>query len=196
MGLSIQYNGEFKKGASLSSMIEEVKDVAELHNWEYHILEDSFDEQVFGKKEHNQDLFGICFTPPECETVFITFLSNGRMSNAMLLNLYGESKDEKEQEYLYINFVKTQYVGIEIHKLIIHLFKYLNEKYFMNFTMQDEGEYWETGDEKLLQKNFKRYTDLIDGFANATEIFPMEEGEDYVAYFSRLAKRIQKKRGS
>jgi len=194
MGLSIHYSGAFSNSASLSSMIEEVRDVAELHNWKYHIFEDAFDTQAFNCNDHKENIYGISFIPPECEPVWITFLSNGKMSNVMLLNLYGKSKDEKEQQYLYMNAVKTQYAGIEIHKLIIHLFKHLSKKYFTYFTMQDEGEYWETGDEVLLTKNFKRYTDLIDGFANATEIFPMLEGEDYEAYFTRLAERVQNKR--
>ena len=73
--------------------------------------------------------------------------------------------------------VKTQYAGIEIHKLIIHLLKYLSGKYLQDFKVIDEGEYWETGDEKLLQDTFKRYTDLIESFASSLETYPKNPGK-------------------
>jgi hypothetical protein len=60
--------------------------------------------------------------------------------------------------------------------------------------MKDEGNYWETGDEKLLQDTFKRYTAMIEGFASALEIYPMNARESFEAYFERLIKKIRKKR--
>lgn len=193
MGLSIHYSGEFKQGASLCSMIEEVKDIAELHGWGYHVFEENFNIDALGKKSYSQEIYGIRFTPPDCETVSIEFLSNGRMSSLMLLNFYGQSEVQAEHEYLYMISVKTQYAGIEIHKLIIHLFKYLSKKYFTNFKFSDEGQYWETGDEKLLQEVFNRYDNLINSFSSATEIYPKEKDETFESYFTRLISHVQKR---
>jgi len=89
---------------------------------------------------------------------------------------------------------KTQYAGIEIHKLIIHLFKYLSGKYLQDFILSDEGQYWETGDEKLLQDTFKRYTDLIESFASSIENYPRKSGENFEGYFARLLKQIHGKK--
>lgn len=175
-------------------MIEEVKDVAEIYKWKYNVFEDEFPANSIGKTHFNQHIYGICFTPPKCETVHLCFLSNGKISSASNLEFYGNSKNKKVSGYLYMLSVKTQYAGIEIHKLIIHLLKYLSRKYLKDFSVNDEGHYWETGDEKLLQQTFKRYTDLIEHFTSSIENYPIKSGESFEAYFARLLKQIHEKR--
>jgi hypothetical protein len=54
----------------------------------------------------------------------------------------------------------------------------------------DEGEYWETGDEKLLENVFKRYADLIANFASSIESYPLKPGESFEDYFERVLKQI------
>lgn len=193
MGLSIHYSGAFKKGESLSSMIEEIIDIAKVYNWQYFVFNDTFDDESFGDLKYNGDVYGISFTPPECETIWLSFLSNGKMSSAMHLEIYGE--DEERQDYLYMLSVKTQYAGIEIHKLIIHLLRYISQKYFSNFKLTDEGQYWETGDEALLKEIFSRYDGLINSFSSALEIYPKTKGESFDDYFIRLLNQIQKRGG-
>ena len=192
MGLSIHYSGRFNPAASLKAMIEEVKDIAAIYKWDYFVFDDEFSAGSLGKTTYSQRIYGICFTPPECETVDLCFLSNGKMSSAVNLKFYGNPKNKEEAEYLYMLFTKTQYAGIEIHKLIIHLLKYISKKYLLDFTLLDEGEYWETGDEKLLEENFKRYTSLINGFVSSVQNYPINPGESFEAYFERLLKQIQK----
>ena len=89
---------------------------------------------------------------------------------------------------------KTQYGGIKTHMLIIHLLKYLSNKYFRTFQLTDEGKYWETGDKKLLEDAFKRYNDLLNSVADALETFPLKTGETMEEYFSRLLGQVNKKR--
>lgn len=161
MGLSIHYSGSFRNGASLLEMIEEVKDIADVYKWNYTIYKEHFPKDTFGKKSYNQNIYGISFTPPNCETVSISFLSNGKMSSAVNLKIFDKANDEPEREYLYILSVKTQFAGVEVHKFIIHLMRHLEKKYFQNFKLFDEGKYWETGDEKLLRQIFTCYTDLL-----------------------------------
>ena len=112
------------------------------------------------------------------------------MSSAANLKFYGNTKNKEEAAYLYMLFTKTQYAGIETHKLIIHLLKYIEKKYLADFTVIDEGEYWETGNEQLLEETFERYTNLIDGFASSLENYPIEPGESFETYFERLMKHI------
>lgn len=90
--------------------------------------------------------------------------------------------------------VKTQYAGVELHMFIIQLFRYLNNKYFADFKLSDEGQYWETNDETLLKTTFKRYTDFINGFASTIESYLTLSGEDLESYIDRLLKMLQNKR--
>ena len=192
MGLSINYSGSFKKEASLEAMIEEVKDIAEIYEWKYNINETNFPKNSFSKVEYDGKLYGISFTPPKCETISLTFLSNGKMCCGARLKFFGNS--EKDKMYLYELSSKTQYAGITIHKIIIHLLKYLSQKYFQDFELTDDGNYWETGDEKLLEKNFKAYTDLIDGVVNSVKNYPINNTESFKDYFERIIKMLDAKR--
>lgn len=193
MGLSIHYNGSFNKAASLREMIEEVKDIAEVHKWEYHIFEDAFPKNSVGKATYNDKLYGICFSPPKCEDIWLCFLSNGKMSGPVQLQFWGKSKNKNEKEYLYSLSTKTQFAGIEIHKLVIHLLKHVSKKYLSNFTLSDEGQYWETGNAKLLQENFDRYESIFEVFTSSIESSPMKKGEDFETYFKRVFKQIHDK---
>jgi len=192
MGLTFHYSGRLNKDASLRDLVEEVRDISLIYKWNYSIFEEKF-PLVTSNDAYNDKIYGICFTPPACETVWLCFLSNGKMSNPVNLQFYGNSNDKEEQEYLYMLSVKTQFAGIEVHKLIIHLFRYLNEKYFSHFKLYDEGEYWETGDEELLRKNFERYNFLLNSFTTALETFPVKKDEPFESYFERLMKYVRDK---
>lgn len=79
MGLSIHYQGNFKDAKDLPLMIEEVVDIAKANHWEYFIFENEFPNSAFTQKPNKEKLYGICVTPPECEMVSFSFLSNGKM---------------------------------------------------------------------------------------------------------------------
>ena len=190
MGLTIHYNGKFNAKASLSGMIEEVKDIAEIYNWQYTIYETQFPESSFDNDSFNEKIYGITFSPPESEPVFLTFLSNGRMSSEDHLKFFGSSSDESKKKYLYMLSTKTQFAGSNIHKLIIHILKYISKKYFKEFNVIDEGSYWETGEEKLLEDTFKRYNDLLDSVGFALENVPIKSNETFEEYFTRILGQI------
>lgn len=193
MGLTINYTGNFNPYASLSEMIEEVKDIAGIYKWKYHIFETKFPENNFEDTNFSEDIYGISFSPPGCEPVLLCFLSNGRMANPFMFEHWLQSKDKEDEHLIYGNFTKTQYAGIEIHKQIIHLLKHLSKKYLMNFEVIDEGGYWKSEDEKVLQDNFSRYTDLIENFASSIENHPKKAEESFEDYFERLLKQINQK---
>ncbi len=194
MGLSIDYSGSFKKEASLEAMIEEVKDIVEIYEWKYTINSTRFPKNTIGKIEYDGKLYGISFTPPDSETISLTFLSNGKMCCGARLEFFGNSDNENDKLYLYMLCSKTQYAGSTIHKIIIHLLRYLSEKYFQDFQLTDEGAYWETGDEELLEKNFKAYNALVDGFVHSVKNYPINTAESFTEYFERIMKMLDEKR--
>jgi phage pi2 protein 07 len=193
MGLSIHYSGRFGNPDLLQAMIEEVEDIVKVYKWRYHIYHTQFPTAGFTSNGHDGKVYGISFTPPECETVTVCFLSNGRMSCSSLLEFYGDSNDEKSQEYLYMPSVKTQYAGWQTHLFILKLLKYITAKYFVEFKMQDEGDYWETSNEELLKQNFSRYNKMLDSVCIAFESFPVKEGETMEEYIERMMEFVNRK---
>ena len=161
MGLSFHYNGKISKLELLPELIDEIQDIAKAYNWKYFVFDRQFPNNTCEKEKYNQNIYGINFTPTGCETISICFLSNGRMSDVLNLRLYGKTDIQNEHEYLYMLSVKTQYAGIETHQFIIQLFRHLDKKYFADFNLQDEGQYWETNDLEILKSNFKKYTNLL-----------------------------------
>ena len=191
MGISIHYSGRFNKNENLSDLITEVKDIAETFQWNYEVYLKAFPVDNNENQSHNGKIYGISFTPPECETVSICFLSNYRMSSVVHLHFYGQSENPSERNFLYMLSTKTQFAGTNIHKTIIELFRYLNKRnYFSEFRLVDEGEYWETGNEQILEQKFKENGYLIDSFAIAIESMPVAPGESYEDYFERIVKLI------
>lgn len=190
MGLSIHYGGHLKNANSLPHLIEEVKDVAIASDWKYQIFETVFVGDEFSHEPSYSEIYGISFTPTNCETISITFLSNCAMVCPMRLSFMGNSEETEGREWIYTTSVKTQYAGVKIHQFIILLFRYLNEKYFDDFRLSDESAYWETNDEEEMKTQFRNYEALLDNFALAIETFPVLENENMLIYFERLMKRV------
>ena len=194
MGLSFHYSGSIANPEFLPKLIEEVLDIAKIYGWKNSIYETSFPNNCLSDTdEYINEIFGVSFTPPGCETIFICFLSNGRMSSPIHLKFYGKSKDQKENPFLYLISVKTQFSNPLIHATIIQIFKHLNNRYFSDFKLSDEGQYWETDDEEILKNNFARYNAILDSFSLGLETLPMIANESFEDYFLRLFELIQKR---
>ena len=188
MGLTFHYSGSFKKDASLKELIGEVKDIAEINGWAYHIFDDEFPADSYGKETFNDNLYGISFNPTGSEPVWLCFVSNGRLSSPDLLQIYGNPEKEADRKHLYLVSTKTQYSGMTTHMIIINLLKYLDGKYLTGLKVYDEGQYWETGDEKLLEDIFKRFNTALDIFGTAIENNEKLPNESYEDYFKRILK--------
>ena len=171
---------------------------------------------------HDGNLYGIDFTPEGSEPVSVCFLSNGRMSSIIQLACWGKFREEEhftviteewdadgktssstekrmldQTEYnrmLYRCSTKTQFAGPEPHELIIGVLRYISNNFLSDFELRDEGEFWETGDSDLLQKNFIRNGFLIDSFETGLNNTPRNPGEDLDSFIRRIASQINKKR--
>lgn len=189
MGLSIHYRGCFSSKASLAAMIEEVQDIARVFRWPCHVFETAFPADAFGIESFDGELYGISVTPPRCETLSLTFLSNGRMSSAIGLRLYGKDYRAQPGGYLYDLFVKTQFAGKETHMLVVNLLRHISRNYFSEFEASDEGGYWESNDEAQLETAFNKYTRFFHQVVSGIQSIPMHEGESFEEYLARILKR-------
>jgi len=191
MALSFHYKGKLKKPQSLKKMIEDVTDICIANKWKYLVFDEDFPTNNFTIKPNKDNIYGICFTPPQCETVSLTFLSNGKLCAFYNQQLNKNLEDLEDDIYLYYLSVKTQYCGSGIHKILILVFDYLNKKYFEDFEFTDEGKFWETKDEKLLEETFQKYSSLINSFESVLEHIPIIEGETIEDYILRMAEIVK-----
>jgi hypothetical protein len=190
VGLSIHYKGRLKNKKSLPLLIDEVKDVAEVHRWPYEVFESEFPAGHFARKEFDQLIYGILFTPPGCEPVSLTFLSNGKLVAYFSWLMYSADKSIDADVFKYWISVKTQYAGAETHKIIIHLFDYLRQKYFRHFHLMDEGLYWETRDALRLEKNFNNLSLLLEQFDQVLKNNPYRKGGSFINYLFRMINKM------
>ncbi|HHH54699.1 MAG TPA: hypothetical protein ENK91_13640 [Bacteroidetes bacterium] len=193
MGLSIAYTGRLKEAKVLPDMIEEIVDIVKIYDWQYTVFEDKYPEDKFYDTSY-EDVYGIIFSPPKSEPVFLTFLFDGRMVDPFLLKFIKNDEERQKKDKFWV-FTKTQYAGIEVHKVIIRLFRYLSDKYLDDFEMSDDSRYWETDDEAVLQESFERFDFIMDKFAEALDEFDAGETTDKESLVKKLLEYLKNKFG-
>jgi hypothetical protein len=186
MGICINYSGKLKKATDLQTLIEEVSDIAKVENWKHIVFEDAFENNTFSETIDAENLYGISISPPNCEPLCISFISNGNMCSLMNFQMLDLQNTQNERS-IYFLATKTQYAGYEIHKKLILLLEYISKKYLEDFECIDEGNFWETKDEAVLKNKFDNYSAFIDGFSSALETIPQNEDESLEDYLVRIA---------
>jgi hypothetical protein len=174
VGLSFHYRGKIKDPTSISQLKEKMLDLCKIMRWEHIPIEDD-------------DLNGITLFPPGCEPVFLCFNSERELCSPVLL-----------MHWIYpatFISVKTQFAGIEIHKVLIKLFKCLKRAYFTEFKMIDEGDYWNTLDEDVLKKQFDKYSFLLEAVGGQLENFRLENNETEEPLADRLEQFLNERFG-
>ena len=183
MGLSIHYSGTIRHISLIEPLIEETADVCKSMQWKYNVIREQGDEGING----------IVFSPENCEPVFLTFLRNRRMCSPINLK-YQESYATHgfDPELIYTTSTKTQYAGPAAHVALLKFLKYLKEKYFENFEMDDEGYYWETNDKKILLQRFDHYNYLLNAVGEALRNIEKEPGETIDSLVTRIEQVLKK----
>jgi hypothetical protein len=192
MGLSFHYSGEIRDKKKLPELIDEVKTFAETHKWPHKVFDSCFSDTTTYVPDIKSNLYGITFSPPECENVDVCFLESGKMSNLINQMIWSNPENAEEEKYLYMMSVKTQFAGIEVHTGLIDFFRHINIKYLKNFKLIDEGLYWETSDMKATKAQFDRYNDIFDTFELALKSIPPNSSENLLDYIERIAQRTDK----
>jgi hypothetical protein len=150
MGVTIHYKGKLNSSVNIDSFCEEMEDIAKSMGWKHSV----FDFDVKDK----EPLKGIIIQPhPKSESLQLITDQQGNLRNAFAIEFAGE-----DSELTYLNFIKTQFAPVENHIAVIKLLKYIQQKYISNLDVYDEGEYWQTGDEKILKEKI----DFLNGAIN------------------------------
>jgi len=92
---------------------------------------------------------------PKAESLSFFFDREGNLRSPMdMVSILDGTLDP---EHAWVS-VKTQFASPEVHVWIVGLLKYLRKRYVSDLQVSDEGEYWETGDMRVLKEKM----DLID----------------------------------
>jgi len=141
----------------LNSVVDELKDISEIMNWKYSIMDEDWDNPMTAELLHHENrveitghlpLKGIRINPhPDCESFSILFDKDGYLQSILGMVLNQKENQRSGKDYISI---KTQFAPPEIHSSIIKLLKHLKNKYIPDLKVIDEGSYWETEDMELL----------------------------------------------
>jgi hypothetical protein len=165
MGLTIHYSGIFKKTASLKEMMDETEVMVKSLNWDYHLFNHEFPPSENYQANENQ-IYGIWFTPPKCETVQLSFKANrmlGWESDPEQVQFFSVAFENGQLIEIplrhgwnttYCSSTKTQYAGPIVHMKIVDILKVISAKYIDNFEVYDESNYYEDQDREALFRRF------------------------------------------
>jgi hypothetical protein len=184
MGVSIHYSGQLKEAALLPLFIEEVEDIAKILGWKYNTFLKEYTNNLFETTISDND-YGIMVTPLECEPVVFIFDYEGHLYSPWLKQYF------TDRFYIYNISTKTQFAGADTHIKVIELMKHLNKKYFNNFTMIDEGEYWETGDSAIVESKISFLGDKIKQLTIGLKNTKMKDGETMEDFIKRIAEGLE-----
>jgi hypothetical protein len=184
MGLSIHYSGSIKQHTMIDDLVDEVSDICKSFGWTYHLFDGNNADKIKG----------ICFSPQNCEPIFLTFLPKGRMCSPVNLSNKDIYKENGlDEQLLFTTSTKTQFAGPNAHMAIIRLLLYLKQRYFATFELDDEGKYWETMDEKILLKQFARYDYLLNAVTEVLSNMKAIPGETTQSLAERMEQLLNKK---
>ena len=145
MGLTISYRGTLRKPDELELFLEDIADICMEIGWASMPIH----------RSNIMPVQGVQITPAGSESIWLTFLPNGRLYDPthFIFTRHPDKEVVDEEKHKRI-FTKTQYAGVDTHMAIIKFFRYLRMRYFEDFELRDDSQYWETNDISVCLKNF------------------------------------------
>lgn len=150
MGVTVHFEGRLKDGQAFLSLIHRVEEIAILETLLTEAIENEKVKLLRVQNEEDWDYEGptqgiILYLHEDCDPVRLEF-----------------DRDLFVQE-----FVKTQFAGAQVHIKLISFLRSL-AVFFEDLKIEDEGEYWETGDETVLSEHIQQCNDAIAELAKET----------------------------
>jgi hypothetical protein len=142
-GVTIHYEGRAADTAAVERILVAASDEAKSNGWQSRDASspDVSMKRVIDEKDvsYRGSIRGIVIQPqPDCEPVYLQFDSNMFMQD----------------------FVKTQFAGPEVHMQIVRLFKRI-QPLLASLRIEDEGEYWDSGNKTTLQGHLARVNAMM-----------------------------------
>lgn len=187
MGLSIHYSGKLRNPSVLQSLIDEATDIAYSMKWQAQRL----------PRLKGTPMDGVLIIPDGSEPIWLTFYTpHGMLFSPLLFESIQKTTKEKiPAEAQSFVFTKTQYAGVETHMAIIRFLRYLSEKYFAQFELHDESEYWETRDEDHCRRIFAKYDKLMGMVGDALDNMDIDSNESQESVMEKIEQLLSEKFG-
>jgi hypothetical protein len=145
MGVTIHFEGQLKNEVAYQQLLEEVSSIAKAEGWSSEVIESRVTTLSRVRDEQDWDYVGpvkgiVISIAEDCDPVRLEF-----------------GRDLYVQE-----FAKTQFAGVQAHLKVLELLKALRA-FFRDLKVEDEGEYWETGNLRGLTEHMNRAQKAIEG---------------------------------
>jgi len=194
MGLTIYYKGKLKNPDIVKLLIDEIQDIAVSMDWNYQIIDEDWSKpdtsfiDAQGYLQGHFPLKGIILKiHPRCEPLSLFFDPSGYIRNQFIMAF---AKNEITWEY-----TKTQFAPVEVHIAIIKLLKYLSKKYFGEFDVKDEGEFWDSEDQELLVAKHASLDAFIKAFGDHLEQVLADETIPNLSLIKKIERVLSKMGG-
>jgi len=159
MGVTIHYRGRLNDVGQLPRLCEELADIAAAMGWKCRKLDDDWERPASARLratakgaeiEGNLGLKGVVLAPGGgVEPLSFLFDRDGCLWSLIDRVSILDGTLKPEEAWV---FVKTQFGTPELHVWIVGLLKYLKKRYLSDLQVSDEGQYWETGDVRVLRE--------------------------------------------
>jgi hypothetical protein len=144
MGVTIHFDGHLKDEAAYYQLLDAVISIAKANSWSTEAIESKVTTLSRVRDEQDWDYVGpvrgiVISIAEDCDPVRLEF-----------------DRDLYVQE-----FIKTQFAGSQVHLKVLELLKAL-KPFFRDLKVEDEGEYWETGNLQHLTEHMNRAQKAIE----------------------------------
>jgi hypothetical protein len=146
MGVTIHFEGKLKDDRALAGALTLAKKFSEEHSWSLQPIDEPQVTLRRVRNEENWDYVGP-----------VKGLEIQPKENSEPFRLEFDS-DLYVQEY-----TKTQFAPLEIHVQLVELL-HLLQPFFEELRIEDEGEYFESGDLTLLAKHRDRCSEVLNDY--------------------------------
>jgi len=144
MGVTIHYEGQLTSEAAYQDLVDLVSSITEAEGWSTEPIASGEVTLHRVRDEKDWDYIGpvkgiVVYLHEDCDPVRLEF------DNDLYLQ----------------EFIKTQFAGVQVHFDVLKLLKAI-QPFFHSLNVEDEGEWWETGDTQILTEHLARAQKAIE----------------------------------
>jgi hypothetical protein len=143
MGVTVHFEGRLKSDQAFSSLVLHIEEIGRAETLLTERFENSQAKLGRGSEERPLDYVGptkgiLLYLHEDCEPLRLEF----------------------DRELYVQEWVKTQFAGADTHIRLIQILRDI-ERFFQTLVVNDEGEYWKSGNQAVLEGHIRACNDAI-----------------------------------